>query len=71
MSTAAYQRAWRAKHRSDQPPGRPVTAPCGSASAYKRHVRKGEPIDDACREAWNEWQRSYYASRNAKEPPTR
>lgn len=25
--------------------------PCGTASAYIRHYRRGEPIDDACREA--------------------
>lgn len=24
-------------------------APCGTRPAYQRHVRKGEPIDDACR----------------------
>lgn len=27
--------------------------PCGTASAYMRHSRRGEPIDDACREAHN------------------
>jgi len=26
-------------------------APCGTRAAYQRHVRKGEPIDDACRAA--------------------
>ncbi|MEV0114642.1 WhiB family transcriptional regulator [Streptomyces sp. NPDC050844] len=26
-------------------------AECGTRSAYQRHVRKGEPIDDACRAA--------------------
>lgn len=26
-------------------------APCGTPSAYTRHVKKGEPIDDACRRA--------------------
>ncbi len=29
--------------------GRP--APCGTRSAYQRHVKKGEPIDEACRAA--------------------
>lgn len=23
-------------------------APCGTYAAYKRHVRRGEPVDDAC-----------------------
>lgn len=26
-------------------------APCGTDSAYKRHLRYGEPADEACREA--------------------
>lgn len=26
-------------------------APCGSFSAYKRHIKYGEPVDDACAEA--------------------
>ncbi|WP_328495271.1 WhiB family transcriptional regulator [Streptomyces sp. NBC_00414] len=26
-------------------------APCGTRSAYQRHVRRGEPVDDACRAA--------------------
>ena len=30
--------------------GRPL-APCGSFSAYKRHKRNGEPVDDACAQA--------------------
>ncbi|MCX4810770.1 WhiB family transcriptional regulator [Streptomyces sp. NBC_01239] len=32
-----------------RPPGEP--APCGTRSAYQRHVRRGEPVDDACRAA--------------------
>lgn len=28
-------------------------APCGTDAAYQRHYRRGEPIDDACREAHN------------------
>lgn len=30
-----------------------VLAPCGEYGAYRRHVRRGEPIDDLCREARN------------------
>ena len=26
-------------------------APCGTFTAYKRHARKGEPVDDACAQA--------------------
>lgn len=33
--------------------GRPK-APCGTDSAYRRHLRNGEDIDDACRRAHTE-----------------
>jgi hypothetical protein len=36
-------------------PGPKPSAPCGTLSAYQRHFRKGEPIDDACREANARW----------------
>ncbi|MFD7066103.1 WhiB family transcriptional regulator [Streptomyces sp. NPDC059913] len=26
-------------------------APCGTRGAYERHIRRHEPVDDACREA--------------------
>lgn len=32
--------------------GKPLS-PCGTPAAYDRHVRNGERIDDACREAHN------------------
>ncbi|WP_371598666.1 WhiB family transcriptional regulator [Streptomyces sp. NBC_00564] len=32
-------------------PPREEIAPCGTRAAYQRHVRKGEPPDDACRAA--------------------
>lgn len=35
---------------------RPV-APCGTPAAYTRHVKRGEPIDDACRQANTEAKR--------------
>ena len=66
MSTAEYQRLWRARHKAANPPGRPVTAPHGSTAAYKRHLRHGEAPCEACRAAWNEWQRGYYAARKGK-----
>ncbi|MBO3663723.1 hypothetical protein [Microbacterium stercoris] len=36
--------------------GRPK-APCGTDAAYRRHLRNGEPVDDACRQAHTEAQR--------------
>jgi hypothetical protein len=32
-------------------------------AAYRRHQRHGEPIDDACREAYNAEQRRLYRNR--------
>lgn len=45
--------------------GRP-RAECGTASAYDRHVRNGEPIDDACRTAHAADTAQYRRTRNAK-----
>jgi hypothetical protein len=61
MSTAEYQRAWRAKHGAGTgKPGRPVTQPCGTVAAYKRHQRHRELPCEACRSAWSDWQRAYH-----------
>jgi RPA family protein len=58
MSTAEYQKAWRAKHGARTGViGRPRTYEgCGSPAAYSRHIRKGEPVDDSCRDAWRTYQ---------------
>ena len=37
--------------------GRPA-APCGTPAAYQRHLRHGEPVDDACRRANTEAKRT-------------
>ncbi|WP_433225466.1 hypothetical protein [Actinomadura formosensis] len=37
-------------------------APCGTHSAYTRHVRLSEPVDEACRVAHNTYQRDYSAT---------
>jgi hypothetical protein len=64
MSTADYQRQWRArKGAATGKPGRPVTAECGTVAAYKRHQRKAEPLDQACRNAWSAYQRQLYQRR--------
>lgn len=52
--TEGERRALRApkapprRPRSDRPP-----QPCGTPAAYRRHLRRGEPIDDACRAGHN------------------
>jgi len=37
-----------------------LETPCGTYVAYRRHLRRGEPIDEACRLAVNRAQRVWY-----------
>lgn len=46
-------------------PGRPITHPCGTVAAYKRHKRHGATPCEPCRQAYNEAQRVMYAKRQA------
>lgn len=60
VSTAEYQKAWRARNGANTgKPGRPEkpAPPCGTVPAYRRHVRRGEAIDDSCHAAWAEYHR--------------
>jgi hypothetical protein len=41
---------------------RPPLRPCGTYAAYRRHKRRGEPADEACREACQEQVRKRKAS---------
>jgi hypothetical protein len=43
---------------------RPVTQPCGTVAAYKRHLRHGETPCSECKAAWAEWHRANYAKRH-------
>jgi len=64
MSTADYQRAWRARQGARTgKPGRPATQPCGTVAAYRRHVRAGEPPCQPCRDAEAARQRELYRRR--------
>lgn len=47
--------------------GRP-RAECGTASAYDRHSKLGEPIDDACRAAHTARSAEYRQAREKREP---
>lgn len=42
------------------------TAPHGTVSAYKRHLRHAEPPCAACRAAWAKWHRDNYKPRKRK-----
>lgn len=51
--TSPWQRAkawpkWATAHGISPAAQRSGLAPCGTAAAYRRHLRKGEPIDEAC-----------------------
>jgi hypothetical protein len=34
---------------------------CGTRTAYRRHIRREEPVDEACRKAWNAYKRGLRA----------
>ncbi|MFM9602725.1 WhiB family transcriptional regulator [Streptomyces turgidiscabies] len=60
-----------AEEKPEQPKGGRPLASCGTRSAYDRHVRKKEPIDQACREANSRSAVSYRATGSTKVPATR
>jgi hypothetical protein len=60
MSSAAYQRQWRARHGAVTGAlGRRVSQPCGTDAAYRRHLRAGEPACAACLAAHAKRMRQY------------
>lgn len=63
----AKQTAARRAERAQNPPVKSSRElmPCGTAAAYLRHLRKGEPTDDACRKAHAEAARKGRAVRAA------
>lgn len=46
--------------------GPPQQIPCGTESAYHRHIRNDEPIDDACRAAHSAHAAAYYQRKKAE-----
>lgn len=38
--------------------------PCGTLAALRRHYRRGEPVDEACREAQSRAKSDYYAKQD-------
>ena len=51
---ADRKRKTRAASKPVKPPAEP--APCGTYAAAGRHKRRGEPLDDACRQARRDYQ---------------
>lgn len=41
-------------------------APCGTAAAYRRHLRRGEPVDEACAAAAREQKNSRTRARRQR-----
>lgn len=68
----AAESAPKQSSKQKKPPGsgRPQ-APCGTKSAYERHRRKGEPIDQACRDAHALAAREYRRTGSTKVPAAR
>ncbi len=60
MTSADKQREYRDRLRGG--PAR-VPAPCGTLAAFRRHQRRGEPICEACRVAYNAAHRDMYRKR--------
>lgn len=62
MTAADRQRAYRARKGADVggPPGPKPSAPCGTVSAYKRHLRRAEAVCAACAAAWAQYHRDRY-----------
>lgn len=50
---ACYQRWLRHGRPAGGPPATKTLQGCGTDAGYQRHVKLGEPIDDACRQARN------------------
>lgn len=64
VSNAARQRAYRARNGARTGEHGPkATAPCGTVSAYKRHLRHGEATCAPCAAAWATYQRERYHAR--------
>lgn len=62
MSSADYQRRWRALHGARTGVrGRPVTAEHGTLAGYRRHRRDGEQPCAPCRRANAEHVRAFRA----------
>lgn len=60
MSDAERARRYRARKGATT---RAVLQPCGTLAAARRHQRRGEPLDEACREALAAHQRLMRAQR--------
>jgi hypothetical protein len=69
-ATATVAPTAAAKPKKPVGSGRPL-APCGTKSAYERHRLKGEPIDQACRDAHALANREYRRTGSTRVPASR
>jgi hypothetical protein len=63
--TQTLTRSASTKGRKKMAP--PITAMCGTRSAYVRHKRKGETPCDSCRLAYNAYWRDWYSSHQSSQ----
>lgn len=63
QSDAERARAYRQRNGAGTTRGPAPVRPCGTLAAYRRHVRHGEPVDEACAAVWAEYQRDYVQRR--------
>jgi hypothetical protein len=69
---AAGQRAESKAAKPQKPPGSGrKPSPCGTEGAYQRHVRKGEPIDQPCKDAHALAHREYRRTGSTRVPVAR
>ena len=54
---------WRQEPLPGVPAHRPVTEPCGTHAAHRRHKRRGEPVDRVCARAEKAYQAERYLAR--------
>lgn len=60
----------RRKTDPDAPRITQQVAPCGTPGAYRRHLRRGEPADEACRRAYSlEQAEKRHRAKKQKVPP--
>jgi hypothetical protein len=65
MTPAERQRAYRIRKGAGDQRGPAASAPCGTVSAFKRHQRNNEPVDQPCRDAYNAEARRLYRQRQS------
>ncbi|MFF5984377.1 WhiB family transcriptional regulator [Streptomyces olindensis] len=70
-ATEATEKPPAKRPQPKKSPRRQDVAPCGTPAAYQRHIRKKEPVDQACRDAYAASKREYRRTGSTKVPASR